>query len=208
MSSKGNYVYTDSIGTYSINIDPEDSISFYYGNRPTIKFPIKNISNYNGFDISLKVRSRENYKRLKEVIVYSRTYKQDSLENRFSYSKIFNYSKPGLRSDYTPGSAAVGFDLDELINIFRFRRNKQNLRFQKFVVEQEMDKYVKYRFNSLLISNLTGLKNDSLKLYTTLYKPSYDFISESSQLDLYQYIISSVMIFRKSGNNKNKDLKN
>ncbi|RXK80597.1 hypothetical protein [Filimonas effusa] len=59
-------------------------------------------------------------------IFQSSDYKQDSIQNRKDYAKIFNFRKPGLRlstsppSTYTPGSLTVGLDLEELINAFRF----------------------------------------------------------------------------------------
>src|SRR5205085_7414862 len=55
-STGGGSTITDSLGVYHINATEKDSISFYYANKPTQKFPIKTISNYNDFDISLQVR--------------------------------------------------------------------------------------------------------------------------------------------------------
>ena len=196
ISTAGNYTYTDSNGVYHINVSDRDSISFFYEGRPTTKFPIKNMVNYNGFDISLKVRSHDNYKLLKEVIVFSKTHKQDSIENRQAYAKMFNFNSPTLRSDFTPGSAA-GFDFDEIINIFKFRRNRQILRFQKFLLDQEQEKYINYRFNSILIKKLTGLHDDSLTIFKKVYQPSYEFITRVSQTDFYQYIQRSAIQFRK-----------
>ena len=72
------------------------------------------MSNYNAFDISLRVKAAEKYKLLKNVIVFSNTYRYDSMENRITYSKIFDRDKPGISSTYESGGAA-GFDLDALI---------------------------------------------------------------------------------------------
>jgi hypothetical protein len=195
-STGGGSTITDSLGAYHINTDEKDSISFYYANKPTQKFPVKSISNYNSFDISLQVRVFEKYKLLKEVKIFTKNYRQDSSENRLSYSKIFDYQKPGLHSTYTPGSPP-GLDIDELINIFRFKRNKMNLVFQKRLIEEEQDKYVNYKFNNTLIKRVTGLSGVLLDKYKLLYTPSYEFLIIATELEFYEYILNTASQFKK-----------
>jgi hypothetical protein len=194
-STSGAITLTDTAGVYHIPASVKDSISFYYANKPTIKFPVLSIPNYNEFDIALRVRVKEKYKPLKEIFIFS-NYHKDSAENRENYSKIFNYNKPGIRSTYTPGSSA-GFDLDELINIFRFRRNKQHLQFQKRLIEQEQDRYVDYKFNSKFLKRVTGLSGPQLEEYKTQYRPSYEFIISVTELEFYEYIDYTSAKFKK-----------
>ena len=194
-STGGAFSYTDSMGIYHIQVTDKDSISFFYTNKPTLKFPVNTITNYNEFDISLRVRVKEKYKPLKEIVIFS-NYKRDSAENRLAYSKIFDYDKPGIRSTYTPGSSA-GFDLDELINIFRFRRNKQHLQFQKRLIEQEQDRYVDYRFSTKLLKRVTGLTDTMLDKYKIEYRPSYEFITSVSEVEFYEYILITSEKFKK-----------
>lgn len=160
-----------------------------------MKFPVSTIPDYTQFDISLRVGVKEKYKPLKEIIIYS-NYHQDSAENRDEYAKIFNYEKPGIRSTYEPGSSA-GFDLDELINVFRFRRNKQHLQFQKRLIEQEQDRYVDYRFSSKFLKRVTGLSGPLLEKYRIEYRPSYEFITSVSELEFYEYIDYTSTKFKK-----------
>ena len=87
-STSGLVTTTDSLGAYHITVQKNDSLSFYYKGKSTVKFPVETIGNYNAFDISLRVRINDKYKLLKGVTVFSDTYKRDSLENRMSYSKI------------------------------------------------------------------------------------------------------------------------
>lgn len=195
-STGGGSTITDSLGVYHINTTEKDSISFYYANKPTQKFPVKTISNYNDFDISLQVRVFEKYRLLKEVKIFSKSYRQDSSENRNNYSKVFNYQKPGLRSTYTPGSPP-GLDINELINVFRFRRNKMNLIFQKRLLEEEEDKYVNYKFNSTLLKRVTGLSGVLLDKYKMKYKPSYEFIVTATEFEFYEYILKTADSFKK-----------
>ena len=120
-STNGSSVFTDSNGIYHIPLSEKDSISFFYRNKPTIKFPVATIPDYTQFDISLRVGVKEKYKPLREIIVYS-NYRRDSAENRNEYYKAFNYQKPGIRSTYTPGSSA-GLDVEEINNTFNFKKD-------------------------------------------------------------------------------------
>lgn len=167
-----------------------------YNNKPTQKFPVKTIVDYNYFDISLQVRVFEKYRLLKEVKIFTKSYKQDSAENRKTYARFFNFDRPGISSNYTPGSAA-GLDINELINIFRFRRNKMNLAFQKRLLKEEEDKYVKYKFNNTLLKRVTGLTGISLAKYKMQYQPAYEFVANATDLEFYEYILSTSGKFKK-----------
>ncbi len=193
-STGGDMGLTDSAGIYQISVTEADSISFYYRNKSTIKFPVKAITNYNEFDISLQVRVQEKYKPLKPVYIFS-NYHKDSAEKRITYSKIFNYDKPGIRSTYTPGSSA-GLDINELINIFRFRKNKQTLQFQKRLIQQEQDSYIDYRFNSTLLKRITGLNGLMLEKYRSEYRPSFEFLTSISEVEFYEYVITTSRKFK------------
>lgn len=195
-STSGSSTMTDSLGAYHIYVSESDSLSFFYNGKSTIKFPVKEINNYTLFDISLRVRVNEKYKLLKGITVFSNTYPRDSLENRITYSKIFGRENPTIRSGYEPGGPA-GLDLDELIGMFQFRRNKQNLAFQKRLVKEEQDNYVNYRFNSKTISRITGLTGDKLLKYKTLYRPSYFFVVNSTLTQFYEYILNTCYAFKR-----------
>jgi hypothetical protein len=195
-STSGVTTITDSLGAYHINVLESDSLSFFYKEKSTIKFPVKQINNYTAFDISLRIRVNEKYKLLQGVTVFSDTYRRDSLENRITYSKVFGREKPTIRSNYEPGGPA-GLDLDELIGMFQFRKNKQNLAFQKRLLQDEEDRYVDYRFNSKTISRITGLTGDTLIQYKKLYRPSYSFIINSTLAQFYEYILNTSYAFKK-----------
>lgn len=195
-STSGASVITDSTGMYHLNVAETDSISFIYQNKPTVKFPVKSIINYNQFDISLRVRVLEKYKPLKEVIVYSKSYREDSAENRLTYAKIFNSKRPGLHTTFTDGEPP-GLDLDQLINVFHFRRNKQNIAFQKRLLQEEQEKYVSYRFNSTLLKRVTGLSGTLLETYKAAYRPTYDSLINSTELEFYEYILNTSYQFKK-----------
>jgi hypothetical protein len=195
-STSGLVTTTDSLGAYHIKAIKADSISFSYKGKSTIKFPVETIGDYNAFDISLRVRIKDKYKLLKGVTIFANTYRRDSIENRISYSKIFNLENPTIRSNYEPGAAA-GLDLDQLIGIFQFKKNKQNLAFQRRLVDEEQDRYVNYRFSSNVINRITGLSGDTLTKYKNLYRPSYLFVISSTLPEFYQYILNTSYAFKR-----------
>ena len=194
-STGGSMVFTDSAGNYRIRVSEADSVSFSYMNKPTMKFPVKTITNYSQFDISLRVHVTEKYKPLKEIFIFAKSHKEDSADNRATYANVYDFRKPGIKSSYTPGSPA-GFDLDELVNIFRFRHNKHMLAFQKRLIEQEQDSYINYRFNSTLIKRITGLSGNDLARYKLQYRPSYAFAASSNELQFYEYLLNTSYLFR------------
>jgi len=111
------------------------------------------------------------------------------------YSKIFNYEKPGISSTFEPGGAA-GLDLDAHINSFNKNKKRQNLAFQKRLMDDEQNKYVEYRFNPKLVRRITGLSGDTLKTFMKLYKPSYFFVISSSLAQFYEYILNASYAFK------------
>ena len=196
MNTAGYTSLTDSTGSYRIEVAESDSISFFYRDKHTVKFPVSKIDDYTAFDISLRVRVNEKYKLLKGVTVYSDTYKIDSLENRVTYTKIFGRSGPTIRSNYEEGGAA-GLDVNELIGMFQFKKNRSNLAFQNRLLREEEDRFVDYRFSSQTITRITGLKDEHLLEYKKLYRPSYESVAASSLAQFYEYILKTSYIYKR-----------
>ncbi len=196
VSTGGMFAMTDTMGHYSIPVHAGDSLTFIYNNKPTQQFAVNDIANIAAFDISLHLDIESRYSVLKEVVLYSKSYRQDSLENRQDYADVFGYQKPGISTSVVPGGG-VGADVNELINIFRFRRNKRLKSFQQRLEVQEQDKYVSYRFNHLTVSRITGLQGQALDSFMVWYRPSYEFCRNSSEVVFTQYILNASYQFNK-----------
>lgn len=196
VSTGGLFSITDSLGRYSILAEPTDSLSFIYNNKPTQKFAVSAIKSPEQFDISIKVPVQSRYSLLKEVKVFSRTYRQDSLENRQTYADVFEFKKPGIESSMSPGGMA-GADLTQLINIFRFRRNKQLRSFQQRLELQEQEKYISYRFNKTYVQRVTGLKGTDLDVFMQSYRPTYEFARNSNEISFNEYLLNSSYRFKR-----------
>lgn len=196
-SSGGLMTVTDSSGHYDIVSTDKDSLTFIYQGKPTARFAVKQIANIGNFDISLHIIVSEKFRTLKEVKVFSRSYKQDSATNREEYAKIFNYQKPGIQTSSSDYSGAVGLDLDEFINIFRFKRNHRLQRLQNRLLEQEQENYINYRFNKTLVKRVTRLDGPQLDSFMVRYRPDFDFTQNSSTVNFYQYILNASYQFKR-----------
>lgn len=189
-ASNGNVVLTDTLGKYAIALSEKDSVWFSYLGKQTMKYPVDTIADIANFEIALYIDAAW----LPEVRVQSRDYYFDSIQNRRDYAKYFNFQKPGLKivsvspSSYVPGSVTVGLDLDEIINMFRFRRNRQLLSLQQRLIEEEHDKYIDHRFTKYFVGRLTGLENDALENFMNIYRPSYEMLLTMNDIELGQYI--------------------
>ncbi len=192
LSSSGRGAVTNEDGIYEIDVSEKDSIWFSYLGKPTMKFPVASIQNTLQFDISLHI----NIPTLKEVKIRPRNYRQDSLQNRQDYAKIFNYQKPKLKTVTPQYGAGVGFDLDEIVNMFRFRRNRSMAGFQKRLLEQEQEKFIEYRYSKSLVRRLTLLTGAELDSFMRIYRPSYTFTRFANDYDFQAWIKNAFLRYR------------
>ena len=185
LSSSGAGTTTDSNGMYTIVVRETDSIWFSYLNKPTPKFAVSGIPRFNNFDVSLNVPVTE----LKEVKVVPRDYKADSVQNRLTYAKAFEFQKPGFKLSSPPSSGfGVGFDLDEIINMFNFKKNRRMLAFQRRLVQEEQDKSIDHRFTKLLVKKITHLTGAEQDDFMKRYRPSFEFTMSVTDYEFAEYI--------------------
>lgn len=185
LTSSGKGTVTDIYGHYEIDVTETDSVWFSYLNKPTIKYPVAKISDASRFDIAIHV----NIPVLKEVIVKPRNYKMDSIQNRIDYAKAFDWQKPKLKANVSGDmGAAVGFDLDEIIRMFQFRKNKSNAAFRDRLLGEEREKFIDHRFNKALVLRLTGLIGDERDSFMLQCRPTYEFCLFTGDYD-FQFFI-------------------
>lgn len=197
LSSSGKGTITDIFGRYEIDVKETDSVWFSYLNKPTIKYPVAKIFDSQQFDIALHI----NIPVLKEVVIRPRNYKLDSIRNRLDYAKAFNWEKPKLKATMGTGpGTAVGFDLDEIIRMFQFRKNKSMAAFQQRLLQEEKDKFIDYRFSKALVLRLTGLTGEERDNFMLLYRPSYEFCLYSGEYDFQAWIKVSFENYKQQKN--------
>ena len=195
VNREGKFTITDSMGRYNLTVTERDSVSFIFLGKATQSFAVRTIPDVSHFDISLRVPYKGKYSTLKEVVVFGKTYKEDSIENRETYAKVFNYEKPTLRTSVSP-SGVPGADVDEIINMFRFKRNKRLKQFQVRLEKDEQERYVNFRFNKTLVKKLTHLEGAQLDTFMTRYRPDYEFTSNADEVTYNQYILNCYYKYR------------
>lgn len=185
LTSSGKGTTTDTRGRYEIEVKETDSVWFSYLNKPTIKYAVGKIFDVSNFDIALHI----NVPVLKEVIVRPRNYKLDSIRNRLDYAKAFDWEKPKLKASMpaTMGGA-VGFDLDEIIRMFQFRKNKSAAAFQQRLLNEEREKFIDHRFSKALVLRLTGLIGEARDSFMLRCRPGYEFCLYAGEYDFQLYI--------------------
>jgi hypothetical protein len=183
-------VISDSLGKYAVPVRKGDSIWFSYLGKETQRFAVDTITNTWSFNVELYVDARF----LPAVRVKSSNYKQDSLQFRKDYAKAFNFKKPGISlsptpaANQVPGSVSVGIDLDAIINMFRFKRNRQMAKLQERLLQQEQDAYVNHRFSRRYVIQITKLQGDELTSFINTYKPTYELLKMMNDYELGLYI--------------------
>jgi hypothetical protein len=199
----GATTVTDSMGRYKILVNEKDSIYFTYAGKSTQKFLVKEVVDPNHFDIRLHITVKGRYSTLQEVVVRAKTYQEDSIENRATYADIYNYRKPGVRTSFNATTGMAGADVNELINVFRFKRNKRLKAFQNRLEEQEQEKYISYRFNKTTVKRITGIKEPQLDDFMIIYRPTYDFLQVCDEVAFNQYVLKCSYQFKAKqfGNN-------
>jgi hypothetical protein len=199
MSNRGAVTYSDSVGHYNLLVFSDDSVHFTFRNKTTVWFPVKDMKYSSQFDIALKIRIQDRYQTLKEVVVIKKSYRQDSLENRQKYSKIFNGSTGGLRLTESSmlGGGTPGLDPNEIINMFRFRRNRNLRNLQKRLLDEEAKKFIDYRFNKNLVKRISGLESPDLETFMRVWRPTYDLCAGAEEYDFHYFILEASKLFKK-----------
>jgi hypothetical protein len=196
--SNNNHAFTDSLGRYVITVKSNDSVWFSLFGKNTHKYPLDTVEDLRNFNVMIHVAGFD----LPEVRVRNSYYRLDSIQNRKDYAQFFNYQPPGIRLGggnqqlFGPSGLTIGLDLDEIINMFRFKRNR-NLQFlQTRLVKQEQEKYVQYRFTKRFVMKLTHLEGEQLDRFMTYCRPAYEVLGLLNDLELGYYIEKKYQAFK------------
>lgn len=194
--SKTGGTQTDSLGRYLITLQAKDSLTFSLFGKNTQKFGLEEIEDQSNFNIMIHVTGVD----LPEVTVRNSYYRYDSIQNRMDYAKYFNYEPPGLKLSnqqnfFGNGGVTIGFDINEVINMFRFKRNRNLQYLQNRLLSQEQEKYINYRFTKRFVQKLTKLDGTRLDLFMDYCKPAYPTLALLNDLELGYYIQQKLLQF-------------
>jgi len=143
---------------------------------------------------------------LKEVTIHSNRdadFKKDSIENRVAYAKQFNYKGPTVMDAFT-GNSNKGpgelVSINPLILIAAFtKKSTPEYKFNKILVRDEEAEYVDRKFNRGIVSQITGLKGDTLSTFLVNYRPTYQFAKKATDYDMEVYIKDCLKKLEKDG---------
>lgn len=187
-NTHGVIAISDTLGNYAIRVPKTDTIYFSYLHKNTVYFPVSNIGDTTSFNVSIDVVGPA----LMPVYIVHDSYYMDSLRNRRENRESFDYQKdPALRSmRMMPGGSGVmgGVTLDPDVFFNRDTRRSKEL-MQKWLVEEEQDKYIDHRFSRAVVRRITGLDSANLGIFMKAYRPDYAFLkSFASDWEFYQFV--------------------
>ena len=185
-------VYSGKDGRYSIAASENDILIFsgvgFVPDTVTVQFQMLLTS----YDVSMK----QDIVYLPEVRVTS-SYSLDSLARRNYYAHIYA-KQPGITGRNRP-SDGVGISLSPFSYFSAEAKQKRILK--KRLVKQEREAYIDFSFPPDWVARLTGLKDDSLRLFIYRYRPSYDFCRRTDRQGMIIYISDRLKEFRKPSRN-------
>jgi hypothetical protein len=120
-------------------------------------------------------------------------YSADSLERRKDYDYIFEgKDKKKLYNNHLEGDGhAVNFSPFGAFS----SEEKQKRKLKERLEEQDKDDFIYLKY-SRRVPKLTGLTGDSLYLFITRYKPSYDYCLHATSMDMMVYINDKLVLFK------------
>lgn len=182
--------YTNGSGLFVLNAGVSDSVTLVRVGYFPLTVALADHVERDTVRITLVPKTHE----LESVMVSSYSYadyQADSADRRKYFGEAIGYSKPLL--DNSTSGAGLGISLDRIFS----RRQRSQKRAFKLFKEVERDKYVDFRFNSILVHSYTGFRGEELQRFMRLYRPSYDWLrSHTRQVDLLYYINDKLKKFK------------
>jgi hypothetical protein len=168
-------------GKFDLEVKKNELIEITHISYETIRIRIKDEKNILFYNLVMRPQTIK----LMEIIVKekNKSYKADSLRTYETYKLILE--KPG--TDEMSASTAPMANMSK-----KFREEQE---FKENYAKWERQKYVDYMFNEKQIGKWTSLRGDSLQLFISTYKPSYEFIRKTNDYQYLLYIKNSLASF-------------
>jgi len=149
--------------------------------------------------------------KLNEVTVRgTRDFKKDSIENRNAYAKQFNYTGPKVMDAFTGNGDKQPGDIisvNPLILVAALtKKSAPEYKFKKMLISDEHEQYVDEHFNKGIVSRITGLSGDTLSVFLTQYRPTYQFVLKATDYEIEVYIKESFKKFKEEATPVSKPL--
>ena len=186
---------SDAGGNYKIPAKPGDTITFTSaGYKPDTAFVRAwMFEDKGGYLIALE----PNAVGLPAVRVDEiSNYKKDSIKRREEYAWVYPIHRRRLIGSETVQDG-VGISISPLDYFGVGETQKRRLR--KRLKQEEIDYYIDFRFPAAYVSRVTGLHDDSLRIFLYRYRPSYNFCRKASNEDILLYINDKLKKYNSGG---------
>ncbi len=174
-------VTTPKNGEWAIVVKRNDLVEIKHLSYETISIRIKSDKNPRFYSLIMRPKTNK----LMEIFVRdkARSYKADSVRSYETYKLILE--KPGV-DEMSASVAPVAM----MSNKFR-----QEQEFKRLYTQWEQEKYVDYLFNPKQLGKWTGLSGDSLQLYMNTYRPTYQYLRNTTDYNYLLYLKESLRAF-------------
>lgn len=168
-------VYTNQFGAFTINATEGQQLVFsMVGYKEQRKYITAELLK-TGIKVALPILSYE----LNEFVLRPNytPYQLDSLKRRSTYKRTLAWQR--TNSIMSP----VSFVADRIS-----KKSRSRLQFQRNFNKWESEKFIDTRYTPELVSQLTGLTEDSLGYFMNAYPMDYDYARAATDLELKMWI--------------------
>lgn len=175
--------YADSAGHYRIVALAGDVLQFsylgYYARTYVVPSRLTRIIH----DEKLTSKTHK----LQEVKVTALSpYQQDSLDRASTFGDYLSQPPPPLLDKQSHTQGGFGFTFHPFSYFSKAGRRRR--RFHKMYGNFEKRAFIYSRYTPALVTRLTGLKGDSLRMFLERYEPDYQFVRQATNLELWSWI--------------------
>lgn len=194
----GYVVYADSLGNYQITVENGDELEYRYLGFYPEKYKVPAGLTRIIHDVAL-ISKRE---KLQTVNVHALTpYQQDSLDRIKTFrhylslpvTELMEKNQHSLYDNNaedngtnTHNLAGFGFTFHPLTYFSKKERRKRH--FHKMFSQFEKNAFISSRYTPKLVHTLTGLQDDSLRLFMFHHWPPYDFTRHAPDLVFWSWV--------------------
>jgi hypothetical protein len=177
-------VYSNENGKFTIRAKAGDQVAFSFIGYKDARRTVSSSIGINSMRVELVPTAYS----LGEVVILPNytPYQLDSVRRRSTYQRAL------ARQKTTSIMSPVSLLAEKLS-----KQSKMVHNFQKNFVKWENERFVDSRYTRELITQLTGLKDDSLGQFMVAYPMPYDYARNATELELQMWIRHNYKNFKK-----------
>jgi hypothetical protein len=183
----GMSVYSDSAGTFSMQVAKGDKLIFMHPAYKTYSLTLDDVTRVR------YIKLVKNAVQLREVEVLSdmAKYKRDSAYTHSLYKKVFKDTVHEVKRDLLVRVGEIGFTYEGLISKFAWnlsKKKKHHRRFTNTLAANERERFTNIRYNNEAVSYVTGASDSLAGAFINAHPIEYDFVRTATDLELRAWI--------------------